>query len=270
MFSILVRTFLIDIYYIPSKSMENTLMQTDHIIINKINHSLKVPKKIEDIPLLGLYFRNKEKTINYNPFFTLLKFKNYKKKDIVVFKSIENNKEYLVKRVMGLPGEKIFIKESLLFINDSIIKDEDTFSYEYKVFKNDSTNFLIRTISNVVYNNLTKLEQNKFKKNITTNFYSEKLFPFWYSKSENWTRDNYGSLIIPKKGATIFINEKNFIIYKDFLRKFENFDIKLNTNYKFKRNYYFLLGDNRHNSRDSRHFGFIPEDFIVGKKNFVY
>jgi signal peptidase I len=97
-----------------------------------------------------------------------------------------------------------------------------------------------------------------------------------------WTRDNYGPIWIPAKGATIALNEKNLALYHRCIRNFENNTLETNpdgsvlingkpaTTYTFKYDYYWMMGDNRHCSADSRSWGFVPEDHIVGKPIWVW
>ena len=85
-----------------------------------------------------------------------------------------------------------------------------------------------------------------------------------------WTRDNYGPIYIPRKGDKILITEENYWIYKRIADAYEFKPIAIGSEYEFEMDYYWMQGDNRHNSADSRYWGFVPEDHIVGRPVFIW
>ena len=101
------------------------------------------------------------------------------------------------------------------------------------------------------------------------------------SSKNNWNKDNMGPIYIPEAGKTVALNKENLPLYKKVIGEYEGNDLKVNgdeiringqiaTSYTFKQDYYWMMGDNRHNSLDSRYWGFVPADHIVGKPIFIW
>ncbi|MDD3723338.1 MAG: S26 family signal peptidase, partial [Lutibacter sp.] len=137
---------------------------------------------------------------------------------------------------------------------------------------------------NLTDENAAKLKVNPIVKSITKQItpkgnYESGVFP--HNKQYAWSIDNYGPIYIPEAGKTVELNTKSLPFYKRIIEVYENNNLttngdeifingKLATTYTFKQDYYWMMGDNRHNSEDARYWGYVPFDHVVGKPVFIW
>ena len=183
--------------------------------------------------------------------------------------------EYFVATTTAVNEEKVFRENGISEFNAFTDGENDT------IRGNEQMGYLVFTTTEIA----AKLKTYDFVKSITLvktdNGISE---PMLYPNSSlfKWNRDNYGPITVPKEGMTVQLTPENVAMYGPVIKNYEdNEDVvvdeksvkvggKVITSYTFKQDYYFMMGDNRHNSADSRYWGFVPMDHIVGKAVFVW
>lgn len=263
--AIFIRTFFFDLYFVPSSSMERTLMPNDYVLVNKFYYGTKVPKNINDVPIIGALLKTSNNPNIKDLYKPLSAVKPLQCEDIVVFKSVENQNKFLIKRLIGMPGDTIRIINTKVLINETELSENDNYCFNYKSdIKPIYPNYI--TLSNNEYNTQHRINKSVLKRVLNDSLISNiSIFPT--IKHGIWNRDNYGPLLIPKKNLTLQLSKEQRSIYRDILINFENVnpDALENRPYTFKNNYYFVMGDNRHNSVDSRSYGLVPELYIQGK-----
>lgn len=238
--ALFLRACVVEAYRIPSESMEQTLRVGDFLLANKFIYGVRTPSTVPFTDIRVPELRSPA-------------FSNPQRGDIMVFElppyartQYSYSSYNYVKRCIGLPGDTVAIVDRRVYVNSEYVPVPPT--------------------------------AEKSERNIVPGAYGDpRIFP----KGSGFNEDNYGPIVVPAAGMEVSLDIQSFFIWKDIIH-YEGHEVALHdggkvmldsvavSSYRVKGDYYFVMGDNRENSLDSRFWGFVPADRLVGKVMLIY
>ena len=299
---LIVRTFFFDLFRIPTPSMEKNLLVGDYLFVSKLHYGTRLPVSL-GVPFTSLSVPG----ISF-PYTRLPGFSEVERGDAVVFNYPPadgpiDRKVHYIKRLIGMPGETLSVRDKVVHINGEPLPLGQGMQQYWTVVKSDARYRITRARMNTLgisdvqptqsasrvrllatSSAIESVRQMPWVESVSPSIVQPSSFnsSVMYPANRGFTRDNYGLVPVPRKGETVTLTSDNWALYKPVIVRYEGhsarqmtettfaIDGRETTTYTFQQDYYFVMGDNRDNSEDSRFWGFVPMDHIVGKAIITY
>ena len=282
---VVIKAVFFDFFFIPSASMENTLYPGDYVLVNKLSVGSRLPKNLSEVPWLSVFARTENtSSVGFSRNFRLPNFSKIKRGDVMVFNHPQDANEYMVKRCISLPGDTLTIEDTLIRVGNVPISNPKDAKMKYVVvFREgyDYKTFLSKydiTLPDDWYDRKQNSKEVFLSGDQVRQMEADRAILMVQREKTEGLVSAVSNLVIPFKGMKIKIDSINLKRYSHILTTYEAYFSKkyfaLNGSVKsdsftFKNNYYFMMGDNRDQSLDSRQWGLLPEFCIVGKASYV-
>lgn len=299
--AMVIRMFFIEAFRIPTSSMEKTLMAGDFVIVSKLRYGPRLPLTV-GLPFLNLYVPGVEL-----PGGRLPGFQKPARGDVIVFNFPREDapigrKTHYIKRIVGLPGDTLAIVEKVPRANGLHMPLAGAMQQKWLAIRKSARRFPIRRLEEAGVEELGPVGENldgvAFQSTVAlareVGSWSEiesvqplvtprdagRTLPMFPQGSGN-VRDNFGPLYVPARGDVIRLTPASLPAYRDVIERYEGHDLAVRGDtiiidgrpqweYVVEQDYFFVLGDNRDSSFDSRFWGFVPWDHVVGRATTIY
>ena len=293
------RAFLIESYIIQDTSMCNALLPGDFVVINKTKYGPRMPIT----PISSPWSDDYSDAVEF-PYRKMNGRDSIKRNDIVAFnypldttRPIDK-RDVMIQRLIGLPGDTIQMNRKSLYVNlKRVVLPTTQYSYLVGLKNKENLDLLIEKYNLTEGGRFNKKDAFKmfFTKQTSEEIQKDSLvkYLYWfyqYAPGEymfnsmhnicGWNHDNIDPFVVPGEGVTVRINKENIGAYEMVIRYYEKNSLNITDSfiyinhqpssyYTFRNNYYFMLADNRDNANDSRNWGFVPEEFIIGRSTMI-